>query len=91
MAHDVLTKCRYVDDVLSGAKSSDEVDEQITRTTECLKAGGFSMKYIARSGEPPPAKASTDGRNIGCLGLLWDTQQDTLTLGFNKEFFPEKV
>ena len=87
MAHDVLTKCRYVDDVLSGAKSSKEVDEQISQTTECLKAGGFSMKYIARSGEPPPAKASTDGRNIGCLGLLWDTQQDTLTLGFNEEFF----
>ena len=38
LAHDVLTKCRYVDDVLSGAKSSKEVDEQISQTTECLKA-----------------------------------------------------
>ena len=45
------------------------------------------MKYVARSDEPPPAKASSDGRNIGCLGLLWDTQRDTLTLGFNEEFF----
>ena len=45
------------------------------------------MKYVARSDEPPPAKASMDGRNIGCLGLLWDTQRDSLTLGFNKEFF----
>ena len=38
LAHDVLTKCRYVDDVLSGARSREEVDKQISQTTECLKA-----------------------------------------------------
>ena len=66
------------------------MDEQIYQTTECLKVGGFSMKYIAQSGEPPPAKASTDGCKIGCLGSSWDTMSATLTLGFNEDFFLKK-
>ena len=56
LAHSVLTRSRYVNDVLSGGRSREEVEQQIVQTTECLKAGGFSMKYIARSGEQPPPK-----------------------------------
>ena len=87
LAHSVLTRSRYVDDVLSGGRSREEVEQQIVQTTECLRAGGFSMKYIARSGEPPPPKASIDGSHVGCLGLSWNTEEDTLALGFNEEFF----
>ena len=87
LAHDVLTRSRYVDDVLSGADSHEEVAEQIHQTTECLKAGGFTMKYIAKSGEPPPSKATSDGVHVGCLGLSWNTESDTLALGFNEDFF----
>ena len=54
LAHSVLTRSCYVDDILSGGKSREEVEQQIIQTTECLKAGGFTMKYIAKSGEPPP-------------------------------------
>ena len=45
------------------------------------------MKYIARSGEPPPPKASVDGAHVSCLGLSWNTEEDTLALGFNEDFF----
>jgi len=49
------------------------------------------MKYIALSGKVPPPKASADGRTIGCLGLAWDTGQDTLSLAFNKDFFLKRI
>ena len=45
------------------------------------------MKYIAKSGEPPHPKASSDGCHVSCLGLSWNTEEDTLALGFIKDFF----
>ena len=90
-AYDVLTKSRYVDDILSGANSDVELETQIQQTQDCLKAGGFSLKYVAKSGEKPPAKASVDGKNVGCLGLAWNTQADTLSLAFNEDFFLKKL
>ena len=45
------------------------------------------MKYIAKSGEPPHPKASSDGCHVSCLGLSWNTEEDTLAVGFIKDFF----
>ena len=90
-AYAVLISSRYVDDVLSGADSEEELEEQIRQTQECLKAGGFTMKYIARSGQKPPPKASVDGVHVGCLGLAWNTEEDTLSLGFNEDFFLKRL
>ena len=90
-AYSVLISSRYVDDVLSGADSEEELEEQIRQTQECLKAGGFTMKYIARSGQKPPPKASADGVHVGCLGLAWNTESDTLSLGFNEDFFLKRL
>ena len=28
-----------------------------------------------------------DGVHVGCLGLAWNTEADTLSLGFNEDFF----
>ena len=90
-AFSVLISSRYVDDVLSGADSEEELEEQIRQTQECLKAGGFTMKYIARSGQKPPPTASADGVHVGCLGLAWNTEEDTLSLGFNEDFFLKRL
>ena len=81
-----LTKSRYVDDILSGADSEEERELQIVQTQDCLKRGGFTMKFVAKSGEPPPAKASS-GRSIGCLGLDWATEADTFSLAYDVSFF----
>lgn len=90
-AHLPLTKMRYVDDILAGAQSAEARDEQIRQVQECLKAGGFTMKYIAKSGEKPPVKASANGRTVGCLGLSWDTKEDTIQLAFDEDFFIKKL
>jgi hypothetical protein len=36
------------------------------------------MKFVARSGIPPPDGSSSDGGTVGCLGLSWATEQDLL-------------
>lgn len=73
-----LTIDRYVDDIASGADDNESRDEQIRQTTECLQRAGFSTKYIARSGLPPPAGSSCDEQSVGCLGVSWDTEADLM-------------
>jgi competence transcription factor ComK len=90
-AHSVLLTSRYVDDILSGAESEEQLEEQIRQTQECLKAGGFTLKYVARSGHKPPPKAAADGVHVGCLGLAWNTEKDTLSLAFNEDFFLKRL
>jgi hypothetical protein len=90
-AFTALISSRYVDDILSGANSEAELESQILQTQECLKAGGFSLKYVARSGQKPPSKASANGTSVGCLGLSWNTEEDTLSLAFNEDFFLKRL
>jgi hypothetical protein len=90
-AFTALISSRYVDDILSGANSEAELESQILQTQECLKAGGFSLKYVARSGQKPPSKASVNGTSVGCLGLSWNTEEDTLSLAFNEDFFLKRL
>ena len=79
LAYDVLTRDIYVDDIAGGADSEEAREEQIHQTESILGSGGFSMKFVARSGHPPPEGASTDSQTVGCLGLTWDTEQDLLS------------
>ena len=79
LAFDLLTRDIYVDDVAGGADSAEAREEQIRQAQIVLGSGGFSMKFVARSGHPPPAGSSSDGRTVGCLGLTWDTAQDQLS------------
>ncbi len=51
---------RYVDDILSGADSRESSEVKISAVQEVLKRGGFSLKFIVRSGEKPLEKASPD-------------------------------
>jgi hypothetical protein len=74
-----LTQDRYVDDIASGADSLEARECQTEQTRKCLEAGGFSIKFVAKSGDPPPKEASADGSTVGCLGLAWDTQRDELS------------
>jgi len=79
LAVDLLTRDIYVDDVAGGADSDEAREEQIDQTEAVLGSGGFSMKFVARSGHPPPEGSSADGRTVGCLGLTWDTEHDMLS------------
>ena len=78
LAFDMLTNNIYVDDVVGGADSKEAREEQILQTEQVLSSGGFSVKFIARSGQPPPDGSSSDGHTVGCLGLSWETARDHL-------------
>ena len=56
LAHDMLTSNIYVDDVVGGADSEVAREEQILQTERVLESGGFSVKFIACSGLPPPLR-----------------------------------
>ena len=86
-----LLRHKYVDDVVSGANSKKEREDQIQQTAECLATAGFSMKFVARSGEPPPSDASTDGLTVGCLGLSWNTEADKLAPALQSMNLKKKI
>ena len=75
---------RYVDDIPSGAGSVRERETQINQVQQILKRGGFSLKYVVRSGEDPDPKATTDGTSTKMLGYKWEPREDVLRLGFSE-------
>jgi hypothetical protein len=79
LASGILTRDIYVDDIAGGADSDEERNEQITQTERALSTGGLSLKFVAKSGQPPPGEATCDGKTVGCLGLTWATEKDTLS------------
>jgi len=90
-AEDPVLRRRYVDDLVPGAHSIEEREDQIADTVNLLKNGGFEIKFVAKSGSPPPENASTDGKNIHVLGYSWETEGDTLKLGIGELNFQKKV
>ena len=91
LAHQVLVKNRYVDDVSSGSNTSEERELVIHETSKCLEAGGFKMKYVIRSGLPPPSEASPDGTTVKNLGYRWYTSEDQISISFEDLNFNKKV
>ena len=82
---------RYVDDIKDGSNSHQVREQMILETQQMLELTGFKLKFVARSGEPPPAGASTDGESIKVLGYKYKTEVDTLCPGFEElNFNPKK-
>ena len=75
-----LKQDRYVDDILSGEDSRQGREDQI-KAVQVLMRGGFSPKFIVRSGEKPSEKASTDEETMKLLGYKWDPEKDELSPG----------
>ena len=44
---------RFVDDLLGGNETRQEVNLQVDRTTTILGGGGFSLKFVVHSGIKP--------------------------------------
>ena len=82
---------RYVDDIPSGAGTVTARETQIHQVERILEKGGFSLKYIVRSGEDPDPKATSDGVTTKLLGYKWETKEDVLRLGFTELNLNRKV
>ena len=89
-AAEPLDKCRYVDDITPGSSTAEIREEQIKQCQELLDKGGFSLKFVVKSGEPPCEKASVDGSSMKLLGYKWIPQEDTLSPGLGELNFNKK-
>jgi hypothetical protein len=91
IAKDALLKDRFVDDLAPGQLSDELRDEQISKCRELLGTAGFSLKFVAKSGEPPCSKASSDGVSLKMLGYVWVPESDILSPGISELNFNKKV
>ena len=60
-AVETLEKDRFVDDLLGGEETREDVDKQVSVITRMLSRGGFNLKFVVNSGVKPCDKASSDG------------------------------
>ena len=60
-APECIASDHYVDDILPGADSIKQVDEQISQVKQLLSRAGFSLKYVIKSKEVPGESASSNG------------------------------
>ena len=89
-AQRIVSSDLYVDDVLTGADTDEEVESQILELTDALSQGGFSLKYVVRSGHKPCSEASNDGESLKILGYKWKPENDDLYPGFGELNFNKK-
>jgi hypothetical protein len=85
-----LSDDRYVDDVATGARTEEERELQIQACTKLLGSGGFSLKFVARSGCAPCNKASADGHSMKMLGYVWVPETDKFSPGTSELNFNVK-
>ena len=74
-----LLKLRYVDDVAPGANSEEERDAQISDVANVLAKGGFPLKYVIKSGKPPPEGAALGEGFTKLLGYTFFTEADLIS------------
>ena len=84
-AYIILTELTYVDDIMGGADSIDERERQISQVEHVLSSGGFSLKYIVRSGED-----NGDKNCVKILGYKFNLKDDTISPGFSEINFSKK-
>ena len=89
-ALNVVKNDRYVDDIFSGDNSDEAIEEQIEETSTALAKGGFNFKYVVKSGKPPCAEASPDGKALSILGYSWAPEEDIFKPGFQQLNFNKK-
>ena len=86
---DVLVNSIYMDDVLDSCDSVEESKKVADSLIFTLNLGSLKAKSFTFTGEKPAEDVSIDGSHIGVLGMLWDSQSDTIKLDI-KELYLEK-
>ena len=84
LAPECIVRDQYVDDILPGADTIEEVKKQISQVKLLLSTAGFSLKYVIKTRDIPGESASSDGITIKMLGYKWNTVLDTLHPGITE-------
>ena len=89
--HRIIHDDTYMDDCISGGSSIQETNDYVDRLETVINQGNFTLKGVARSGEPPPANLSLDGTSVSVAGMNWFTQDDVISLCVNELNFAKKT
>ena len=85
----LIERFKYVDDLSGCGMSRNECEEQVHQVRGCLKKGGFTLKFVAFSGELPPKEAS-DSAEMKILGYKWNAKEDFMGPGWSELNFNKK-
>lgn len=78
LAYTVLMFKTYMDDSGHGSNTLEGREKIIDELQKVLPLGGFKLKMVTRSGEPPDEKASGDGERSSFGGYAWKCVADTM-------------
>ena len=78
LAYTVLMFKTYMDDSGHGSNTLEGREKIIDELQKVLPFGGFKLKMVTRSGEPPDEKASGDGERSSFGGYAWKCVNDTM-------------
>ena len=77
---EVLESDAYMDDVISGQDSAEELEESANQLKKVLELGSMGVKDITFSGRKPSDLVSADDEHVGLLGMLWKPETDEVKL-----------
>ena len=90
LAVSVVKDDLYVDDTITGSNDASAIEQQIHETLNAFAQGGFSLKYVVKSGEDPCEQASPNETSLKILGYKWSPKEDMLNPGFGEINFNKK-
>jgi len=88
--HRVITEDVYVDDCLSGEKSTSETKKLSDNVEQIIARGGYTLKGITMSGQKPHQSLSNDGVTISVAGMKWHPEKDLLSIDIKDLNFAKK-
>ena len=89
-ASQVVRDDTYVDDMLSGARSTAEAKDIAEDIKQLIRHGGFIDKGFSFSGEDPPQHLSEDGESLKVAGWKWFPKSDQIQLSAGQLSFEKK-
>ncbi|KAH9512026.1 Cytochrome P450 4V2, variant 2 [Dermatophagoides farinae] len=76
-SRNLLSGVTYMDDLLIGSNSIDDLRQCVIDAKQAFSASGFEMHKICSNGMIPDGSTGDDS---GLLGLLWNMSEDTISL-----------
>ena len=77
----------YVDDLLHATRGGRTARQDAESLLFVLSLGNLSIKGFTFSGEAPPPEVSSDGKTVGLLGMVWESESDKLSADCKPVFF----
>ena len=82
-----LIESSYVDDILRPADSHKDAHAIANSLDFVLSQANLSVKAYTFAGSPPAEEVSTDGIHVGLVGLLWNSEDDTIGIDIKDLYF----